>query len=103
MGFLERLLSKFGYIKITNKISNTTEITNAEYIIKFRDKTDAIHAIYASNMYSVLWEMRMNTRRRIKWFVSDNPQIDNNELIEEIFNIFNRELETNGLTSLIET
>ena len=103
MNFLDKILSKFGYIKVTNRVNDSIEIVDTEYIFKFKDKSDAIHAMFSSNMYYVLWEIKMNGRKKIEWFIDSKPGISNDDLIEEIFYRFNRELENSALSNIIET
>lgn len=113
MKCFEKLMRRFGYVKLLSKqnkiesFDNSIELydDNVQVNISYKNPQDAIQALKADAMHSVIWEHAMNDKRTtINWLdVKDNTneEISPYDVVDFIFDKFHQRIVDMGLEDII--
>lgn len=115
MKIIEKILRKFGYIRISNKpipngqltkkCEDNVYIDNVEIVLKYRRKRDAMVALYGEDMLWAIQEFR-KVKKDIGYVIDDDayeggevtPYVVRDLIFEKYYEI----LEDNGLIFFID-
>ena len=71
--------------------------------LQFNDdeQQEALRAMSAQSMVSVLFEIRYNMRKNLEWWMDGNENATTEEVVDRVFEMINNEIEDAGIKDLI--